>query len=111
MGTKLAKLFSKEPKYLNIYYDTQKLKLVILEVSVNEYTTMSDDLPNDENLNLVFILTPYLIGMLRTLNIPFYKVKRRILSALNKDLKKHTSFNKNTNLYNVLVNEFGIRTA
>jgi hypothetical protein len=108
----LLRLQNTVPDYLNIYYDTQKNRLVILKSDVNTITTMSDydcDIP--EHYNIVFTLTPYLIGMLRTLKIPFYKAKRRILSAINKDLKQNNMLDRNSNLYNVLVNEFGIRTA
>jgi hypothetical protein len=109
----LLKLANEVPDYLNIYHDIEKDKLVIMQSDVNVATTMSDydgDVP--ENYNIVFTLTPYLIGMLKTLKIPFYKAKRRILSAINKDLRKgNRLYDVNSNLYNVLVNEFGIRTA
>jgi hypothetical protein len=99
----LHKSFAKEPTPLFIVYDTENDKMLCINQEKFNY--------DDKTLKIVFTLTSYLIGMLRTLNIPFYKVKKRILSAINKDLSNGKSFDINSNLYNVLVNEFGIRTA
>jgi hypothetical protein len=104
------KLFDKQPNFLNIYYDTLKKKLVIFESRcIDNGSFFSDDFPQNESLNYVFTLTPYLMGMLKSLNLPFYKVKRCVLSAINKDLSKGNMFDKSSNLYNLLVNEFGIK--
>jgi hypothetical protein len=64
---------------------------------------------NHENSIIVFTLTPYLIGILHTLQIPYSQAKRRILSAIDKDLSNCKNFTKKSNLYNLLVNEFGIK--
>jgi hypothetical protein len=70
---------------------------------------IDDEIPVDDNLVCVFTINPVLIGMLRTLSIPFYKAKNRIISAINKDLSSDfikSIYDKNSNLYNLLINEF-----
>jgi hypothetical protein len=102
-----------KPEYYNIYWDSQKNKLVILKsLNPDNNTVLSDELYfDDENLTVVFSISPYLIGMLKVLNIPFYKAKRRILSAINKDIKECNMLDRNSNLGNLLLNEFGISIA
>jgi len=102
-----------KPEHYNIYFDSQKNKLVILksDFADNGIVISDESYFNDDNLIIVFTISPYLIGMLKVLNIPFYKAKRRILSAINKDLKQFKMLDKNSNLGNLLANEFGIRIA
>jgi len=97
----LFSTFAKEPEQLHICYDLQKDKMRIFKDS--EFNC------KDENLNCVFTLTSYLIGILHTLKIPYSLAKKRLMKAIFNDLSTGNNFNKNSNLYNVLVNEFGIK--
>jgi hypothetical protein len=97
----LTNIFQKEPTPLHIVYDIQKCKLIFVEQHNLDYF--------DKNLNIVFTLTSYLIGILHTLNVSFAQSKKQLIKAIDKDLSNDNSFNKNSNLYNVLVNQFGIK--
>jgi hypothetical protein len=96
-------------KYYNVYYNHSTSKLQIIKTVHNPYITISDEIPEDDNLVCVFTINPVLIGMLRNLSIPFYKAKNRIISAINKDLSSplvKCIYDKNSNLYNLLIKEF-----
>jgi hypothetical protein len=102
--------------YYNVCYNHSTNKLQIIKTGDNPFTCSYDDNPNDDdNLACVFVINPVLFGMLKTLSIPFYKAKKLIISAINRDLNSpHCSngkdlFNKKSNLYNLLVNEFGLK--
>jgi hypothetical protein len=103
----MAKYTFNDPKYYNVYYNHSTDKLQVIKTLHNPYTTISDEIPQDDNLACVFTINPVLVGMLKTLSIPFYKAKKLIISAINKDLSSGLiSFCKNSNLYYLLVNEF-----
>ena len=113
----LLNILKKEPKYINIYYHHAKDKLVCHQHRCNAFIELSDGYPDekDENLSLLFTITPYMLGAIKSLKISFAEAKRRILTALFKDLSnpspKSCIYDKNSNLYNVLVNEFGIKLS
>ena len=75
------------------------------------FTVISDDnlLEKDAKLICVFVINPVLLGMLKTLNYSFYYVKSKICKAIFKDIKQEKMFDENSNLYNLLVNEFGLK--
>jgi len=101
----------KDPQYYNIYYNHSTDKLQIIKTSYCPFKFISDEIPSDDNLVCVFTINPLLIGMLRTLSIPFYRAKNRIISAINKDLSSDyikSIYDKNSNLYNLLVNQFNL---
>jgi hypothetical protein len=107
MKTLITKL--KDPKYYNVYYNHSTNKLQVIKTAYNPFRMIDDEIPVDDNLVCVFTINPVLIGMLRTLSIPFYKAKNRIISAINKDLSSDfikSIYDKNSNLYNLLINEF-----
>jgi hypothetical protein len=94
--------------YYNVCYNSQLNKMNIIKTNTNIFTDISDDnwLEKDDNLICVFVINPVLVGMLRTLSIPFYKAKNLISKAIFKDVTEEKMFNKNSNLYNLLINEF-----
>jgi hypothetical protein len=103
----MAKYTFNDPKYYNVYYNHSTDKLEIIKTLHNPYTTISEEIPQDDNLACVFTINPVLVGMLQTLNISFCKAKNRIISSINKDLSSGLiSYEKNSNLYHLLVNEF-----
>ncbi|MFM2344714.1 MAG: hypothetical protein RLZZ210_1325 [Pseudomonadota bacterium] len=93
--------FSKEPSRLHIVYDYKNDKMLCIDQEKINYT--------DENLNIVFTLSSYLIGIMHSLKIPFSTCKSKIKKAIFKDLSSGKHFDRNSNLYNVLVYEFGIK--
>lgn len=95
------RFFDQEPKYLNIYYDTEKFKLICLKEDSKFHN-------GNDNLNMVFTLTPYFIAIIQSLKIPFSKAKNIIIKTINIDIAEGNMFTENSNLYKLLVDEFGI---
>jgi len=94
--------------YYNICYNPKTDKTQIVKTQLDIFTS-DDDLATSDDLICVFVITPVLIGMLKTLSIPFSKVKNLINKAVFKDIDQKKIFDKNSNLYNLLVNEFGLK--
>jgi hypothetical protein len=91
--------FEKQPKPLHLIHDTETDKMYFQHQVTYKHQT----------LNTIFTLTPYLIGYIRCLrDISFTVAKRLIIEAINKDLECSNNFDKRSNLYDVLVNKFGI---
>jgi hypothetical protein len=94
-----------------IFWNSEEEKLVIQKDKFFYNSFDNEESVNREDLILVFSISPYLIGIIKGLGIPFYKAKRRILSAINKDLKQFNILDRNSNLGNLLINDFGIEIS
>lgn len=94
--------FEKQPVSLYLVYDDL--------TSDYSFITQYDTNYFSNNIHVLFTITPFLLGYFRGLKyISFTRIKTMIIDAVRKDINSCNKFDKNSYLFDVLVNKLAIK--